>query len=459
MSETQQLLAEFAQHHSESAFRELVNRYVDLVYSTALRMVNGDAALAQDVCQIVFIQLAANARKLAGSQAALGGWLHRCTRNAAHKILRTELRRQTRERQAVLMEPDPPKPHWDAALAHLDEAIDSLGNLDRAAIVQRFFERRDYAAIARETGGSEDAARMRVNRSLEKLRQILQRRGVPITASALAAALATDAVTAAPVGIAAAVSIHALAPPAASGALTWILTMMHAKTTLAGALILAGLTVSLVLQERSLNELRTRNAALREKSAQVRAQEMPEPRPASAPIVAVAPKSNLAQAQLLELLTLRNQAGLQRDELAKLRSQLAVRQRQADALERAAKLYYPKESWNATDSSTPESAVAAMLYLLSNHSDLNSLMANLPPDAQKKLQAQITNQPTAKLDAEISQEAKKLAKVDGIRIVRTVPASNDCVIVTYLQYSDHGSNDIWCQMSLRQTGNKWNVGQ
>jgi hypothetical protein len=76
MSETSQLLAEYVDNGSETAFRELVSRYIGLVYSSALRMAGGDAHLAEDICQTVFIDLARNASKLS-RDSALGGWLHR----------------------------------------------------------------------------------------------------------------------------------------------------------------------------------------------------------------------------------------------------------------------------------------------------------------------------------------------------------------------------------------------
>ena len=207
MTESQQLLAEYAAHGSEAAFRELVARYIDLVYSTALRLVNGDAHLAEDVTQAVFIHLARNARKLAPN-VMLGGWLHRDTCYAASKALRRERRREFRERQAALMESlqDHSAANLEKVGPILDEAVNSLGNEDRTAILLRFYEQRDFRSVGTALGSNEDAARMRVNRALEKLQSILKRRGVTFSAAGLATALATGVVTAAPSGLAVSVS-------------------------------------------------------------------------------------------------------------------------------------------------------------------------------------------------------------------------------------------------------------
>jgi DNA-directed RNA polymerase specialized sigma24 family protein len=72
----EQLLHAYARERSESAFGELVARQVDCVYSTALRVLNGDTHLAQDVAQTVFIDLARKAGSLGGG-VVLTGWLHR----------------------------------------------------------------------------------------------------------------------------------------------------------------------------------------------------------------------------------------------------------------------------------------------------------------------------------------------------------------------------------------------
>src|SRR5579859_6542292 len=102
ISDTQELLARFVNNGSEAAFRELVTRYFDLVYSTAVRLADGDAHRAEDVAQLVFLDLARTASKLSNN-TMLGGWLHRHTCFVARTTMRGERRRQARERQAIEM--------------------------------------------------------------------------------------------------------------------------------------------------------------------------------------------------------------------------------------------------------------------------------------------------------------------------------------------------------------------
>src|SRR5215212_9091493 len=102
MTDSQNAFAEYIRTGSDSAFRELVTRYVDLVYSTALRLVEGDTHPAEDVAQVVFVDLARAARTFS-SEIRLVGWLHRHACFVAAKTMRGERRHQSRERQAVEM--------------------------------------------------------------------------------------------------------------------------------------------------------------------------------------------------------------------------------------------------------------------------------------------------------------------------------------------------------------------
>src|SRR5262249_52974216 len=96
MMEDAQLLEQFRRDRSEAAFGELVTRHIDLVYSAALRKVNGDSHLAQDVTQMVFADLARKAGSLPRG-VVLAGWLYRHSCYTAAKAVRSERRRRARE--------------------------------------------------------------------------------------------------------------------------------------------------------------------------------------------------------------------------------------------------------------------------------------------------------------------------------------------------------------------------
>jgi RNA polymerase sigma factor (sigma-70 family) len=232
MTDSQRLLAEYAKNGSESAFRELVARYINLVYSTALRLVSGDSQLAEDVTQTVFINLARKGRALC-SEVMLGGWLHQHAYHVATKAVRNERRRQSREREAVEMNTlqDDSGASLRQVAPMLDEAITQLGSEDRTAILLRFFEQRDFRAVGEALGSNEDAARMRVNRALGKLHSLLKQRGVTLSITALGTALTAEAVTAAPAGLAITVSSAALGCAAAGTGTALTLTKLMVMTT------------------------------------------------------------------------------------------------------------------------------------------------------------------------------------------------------------------------------------
>src|SRR2546430_9869521 len=102
MATDAELVQAYAQNHSESAFTELVQRHIDLVYSAALREARGDASLAEDITQTVFVELAKKASKLI-KHPALAGWLYTCVRRMAANLRRSEDRRQGREQEAQIM--------------------------------------------------------------------------------------------------------------------------------------------------------------------------------------------------------------------------------------------------------------------------------------------------------------------------------------------------------------------
>jgi RNA polymerase sigma factor (sigma-70 family) len=205
-----ELLAEFASSNSETAFATLVSRYVNLVYSTAVR-VTDNAHHAEEITQAVFIILARKAGSLS-PRVVLSGWLYQVARFTAANFLKGENRRQRREQEAymqsILNEPAPTV--WKDIAPLLDEAMGRLGETDRNVVVLRYFENKSAAEVAAKLDLTEDAARKRANRALGKMRKFFAGRGVSLTGVILAAALSANSVKAAPVGLAKALSAAAI---------------------------------------------------------------------------------------------------------------------------------------------------------------------------------------------------------------------------------------------------------
>src|SRR4051812_21621951 len=305
MNQTQELLRHYVANGSEDAFRELVLRYVDLVYSTAVRLVNGDSNLAEDICQTVFIDLARKARTLP-PDVKLGGWLHRDTCFVASKVRRAEGARKRRELEA--MEMNEPKEHanLEKVAPVLDEAINQLNDEDRAAILLRFFERLDFHAIGEALGSSEAAAQKRVSRALGKLQGLLKQRGVTFSGAALATALTAEAVTKAPSIFVATLPGAVLATASTSGhalIFTQIMAMTKSKAGIISALVLAGAITSLIVQRQAMRAL-----AAQEKSSEQFAGQIAKLTSENDRLSKMADSSHTQKSQLDELQRLRSEA-------------------------------------------------------------------------------------------------------------------------------------------------------
>ena len=302
------LLKAYVERRLEAAFDELVHRYVDLVYSAAIRMVR-DPHLAEDVTQGAFIALASQASELV-ERATLAGWLHRTTQNIAAQTVRTIERRRAREQEAFAMSEQistSPDVWRDQIEPHLDAALGELNDADRDAVVLRYFHKKSAAQIATILGVSDDAAQKRVNRAVEKMREGFARNKITIGTGSLGILISANAVQAAPAGLASKILA------ATSGlAVTAGITMIQ-KLFIAGfaAVAIGGGLYSLRLQ-RQVAALQEQQASLSQQIAQM-SQERDDAR------------SQLAAAQRENEQRQNNQ-----DELLRLRGETGVLRRQLD---------------------------------------------------------------------------------------------------------------------------------
>jgi RNA polymerase sigma factor (sigma-70 family) len=238
--EDRELLRQYAEHHSESAFTELVSRHVNIVYSTALRMVC-DPHLAKDVAQTVFISLAQKPQAIRDPDA-LSSWLYRAARNAALQTIRTERRRLHRETEAVNLAAieDSSPVAWAAVGPHLDEALDQLKDVDLDVVVLRFFEGKSLRETGEALAMSENAVQKRVTRALDKMRAFFLHRGVTASASLLTTLIAANSVQAAPPGLAASLASASLAGVGHAGTAGSLVGHASSAGSLAGNASLAG---------------------------------------------------------------------------------------------------------------------------------------------------------------------------------------------------------------------------
>src|SRR3954466_14364615 len=214
-----ELLRRYARQRDEAAFTRVVRRHVDLVFSAAIRRV-GDRHLAEDVTQAVFVILARKAGRLCNVRdVVLSGWLLQCVRYASANAIKMETRRRTHERAAAIRSDawgagagagacssNPTDVLiWHEVAQQLDDAVLRLPAADREAVLLRYFEDRPIRDIATKLNVTEGAAKQRVSRALEKLRQLLSRHNAALTSAlhspALAALLSSHAVRAAPPGL------------------------------------------------------------------------------------------------------------------------------------------------------------------------------------------------------------------------------------------------------------------
>lgn len=294
------LLRAYAQDGSQAAFTELVRRHLSLVYHAALRQTGGDRHRAEDVAQLVFADLARKAASLAG-RATLVAWLHTSTRYAAIQAVRSECRRQAREQQAFAMQTPPrtdePETDWATITPWIDDALRLLGERDRTAVLLRFFQGCSFAEIGARLALSEDAARVRVARALDKIRTTLARRGLVSTHAALAAALAGQASATVPAQLVAQVSAASLAQvaTASAGGLLAAGGALKIASGFAAAIVIGGLGFAVLGSARkNISSTDAQHVAGPHASSRIPAAEPPAARANSAASV-ISPVSHVGQ--------------------------------------------------------------------------------------------------------------------------------------------------------------------
>ncbi len=364
----QNLIGEYARSGCEEAFGELVHRHVDLVYSTAFRVLRYPS-LAEDVTQRVFIALARNATKLR-NRAVLTGWLHEAARNFAVTTVRSEERRRRREQEAATLDAhgsNETQTAWRQIEPHLDGALEQLGEADRDALLLRYFERKTAKEIGERLGLTEEAAQKRATRALDRLRLILAERGIALPVVGFGSLLSIQTVQSAPVGLTASV----IAASGSAGAFvpmtsTLGLIMVSTKVKIGlAAVLVAGVSTSLVMQYQSSARLRHEIASLRQQGAELERLREENQRLAAR---ATAPEETAKQQQeRTELLRLRGEVSSLRARAAELSKAREGRAKEAASKPAPADVpLIPAESWANVGHATPSAAFQTLTWAKAN---------------------------------------------------------------------------------------------
>jgi RNA polymerase sigma factor (sigma-70 family) len=257
------LVSQFVREKSETAFHELVRRHLAMVLATARRAVT-DSQQAEEVAQSVFLLLASKAPEL-GDHQSIAGWLYQSAHRCALNARRSENRRQQREQIAAAMQTHILEPSREQLVEELERALSDLPTDDRDALVIRFLEDRQLREVGRELGVSEEAARKRVGRALERLRENFARRGITASAGTITLMLAGEAGATVPIGLITAITKTALAGSTVAASVTTTVVQqgtiaamktIHLKiVATVAATVLATGTSFHFLQQRATNRL------------------------------------------------------------------------------------------------------------------------------------------------------------------------------------------------------------
>lgn len=243
-----QLLEQFISRRDEAAFATLVRRHGPLVFGVCRRII-GNVHDAEDAFQATFLVLARKAANIARREA-VGNWLYGVAYRTARRAKAAATRRWAREKQVNNM-PHPMVEPVDCIqdLAPvLDEEVNKLADKYRLPLVLCLLEGRPRRQVARHLNLPEGTLSTRLARARKILDQGLRRRGVTLSAGALATILGSDAALASvPLPLASSTVKAAISVAAGSAAASWTVSAKVVVLTegVLNALLLTKLGIAL----------------------------------------------------------------------------------------------------------------------------------------------------------------------------------------------------------------------
>ncbi len=197
----EELLGRYRRSRAPEDLAEMASRHWPMVLRTCRRVV-GNAHDAEDVTQSVFLALAQRPEIV---RRSLVGGLHELARAAASELFRSRRRRARREEEASRRGSLLGRLGWSPRSSdpndlqeELDMALGQLPDTLKQAVILRYLEGQSQQEAAATAGCTPVAMGWRSMKGLEKLRTILDRRGVGTAGGTLLALLAAEAQASAP---------------------------------------------------------------------------------------------------------------------------------------------------------------------------------------------------------------------------------------------------------------------
>jgi RNA polymerase sigma factor (sigma-70 family) len=193
----EQLLDQFVSRRDEAAFAALLGRHGAMVLAVCRRVLH-DRQEAEDALQATFLLLARKAASIR-KRESVGGWLHGVAFHVASTARRKQARRRVREKRVLDMRKTGHRTArtWEDFQEELDEALATLPEQQRAALVLCYLEGRTQEEAAQQLACPVGTVRSRLARGRRRLQAELARRGLALSAGAFLAAMMGGAASAA----------------------------------------------------------------------------------------------------------------------------------------------------------------------------------------------------------------------------------------------------------------------
>ncbi len=170
----EQVLVESARKDPEQ-FKGLYNKYYERIFLFVWQRVD-DKDLAHDVCSQVFLKAMTNLHKYEFKGVPFASWLYRIAKSEVYTAFRKEQTKRTVNMDTAglgEMVEEMVEDKYEPYIEILKESVTDLEEDDMQFVEMRFFEKRAFKEIADIFGITENNAKVKTYRILEKLKKIL----------------------------------------------------------------------------------------------------------------------------------------------------------------------------------------------------------------------------------------------------------------------------------------------